>query len=74
MELSNYFFLHLYVWFKYDLGQKYHTPQVQPGQGLNSWPLDHESIFHVTGTPAITTRPPVTIYTDLLGGVFLSNK
>ena len=25
-----------YVWFKYDLGQKYHTPQVQPGRGLNS--------------------------------------
>ena len=25
-----------YVWFKYDLGQKYHAPQVQPGQGMNS--------------------------------------
>ena len=49
-----------YVWFKYDLEQKYHTPQVQPGRGLNSWPPDHDSTFHVTETPAITTRPSVT--------------
>ena len=27
---------HFSVWFKYDLGQKYHTPQVKPGWGLNS--------------------------------------
>ena len=30
-----------------DLGQKYHAPQVQPGRGLNSWPPDHDSTFHV---------------------------
>ena len=24
------------VWFKYDLGQKYQAPQVQPSRGLNS--------------------------------------
>ena len=50
-----------YVWFKYDLGQKYHAPQVQPGWGLNSWPPDHDSTFHVTETPAMTTRPSVTV-------------
>ena len=50
----------IYVWFKYDLGQKYHAPQVQPGRGLNSWPPDHDSTFHVTETPATTTRPSVT--------------
>ena len=30
-----------YVWFKYDLGQKYYAPQVQPDQGSNSRPPDH---------------------------------
>ena len=54
------FWICVYVWFKYDLGQKYHAPQVQPSRGLNSWPPDHDSIFHVTETPAITTRPSVT--------------
>ena len=29
-------FLHEYFWFKYDLGQRYHAPQVQPDRGLNS--------------------------------------
>ena len=24
------------VWFKYELGQKYYTPQVRPDQGLSS--------------------------------------
>ena len=51
---------YLYVWFKYDLGQKYHAPKVQPGWGLNSWPPDHDSTFHVAEMPAITTRPSVT--------------
>ena len=46
----------IYVWFKYNLGQKYHAPQVQPRRGLNSWPPDHDSTFNVTETPAITTR------------------
>ena len=46
-----------YLWFKYDLGQKYQAPQVQPDWGLNSWPPDHGSKFHVT---APTTRPSET--------------
>ena len=29
--------------------------QVQPEQGLNSWPLDHDNTFHVTETAAVTT-------------------
>ena len=52
--------LRKYVWFKYDLGQKYYAPQLQPGRGLNSWPLNHDSTFHVTETPALTTWPSVT--------------
>ena len=55
----------LSVWFKYDFGQKYHVPQVQPGWGLNSWPPDHDSTFHVTETP-ITTRPSVTSKRNVL--------
>ena len=49
-----------YFWLKYDFGQKYYTPQVQPDWGSNSWPPDHDSTFHVTETPALTTRPSVT--------------
>ena len=41
------------------IGQKYHAPQVQPGVGLNSYPPDHESTFHFTETPAVTTSPSV---------------
>ena len=48
-----------YVWLKYDLGQKHHAPKLQPSWCLNPWPLDHDSIFHVTETPAISTRPSV---------------
>ena len=44
-----------YLWLKYDLGQKYYTPQVQPEWGSNSWPLDHDSTFHVIETPVLTT-------------------
>ena len=54
--------VNLSVWFKYDLGQKYHAPQVQPGWGLNSWPPDDGSTFDVTEMPAITTRPSVTSF------------
>ena len=46
--------------FKYDLGQKYYAPQVRLDQGLNLWHPDHDSTFHVTKTPALTTRPSVT--------------
>ena len=52
--------LHLYFWFKYNSGQKYYAPQVQPDQGSNSWPPDHDSSFHVTETSALTTWPSVT--------------
>ena len=40
-----------FFWITYDLGQKYYTPQVRPDWGSNSWPLDHNSIFHATETP-----------------------
>ena len=54
----------LIFWFKYDLGQKYQAPQVRPNQDSNSWPPDHDSTFHVTETPALTTWPSVTpLYT-----------
>ena len=45
---------------KYDLGQKYQAPQVRPDWGSNSWPPDHDSTFHVTEMPALTTKPSVT--------------
>ena len=35
------------------------APKVQPDRGSNSWPPDHDSAFHVTETPALTTRPSV---------------
>ena len=47
-------------WFKYDLGQTYQAPQVRPDRGSNSWPLVHDSTFHVTETPALTTWSSVT--------------
>ena len=46
--------------FDYDLGQKYNAPQVRPNWGLNSWPSDHDSAFHVTEMPALTIWPSVT--------------
>ena len=30
-------------------------------RGSNSWPLDHDSTFYVIETPALTTRPSVTL-------------
>ena len=42
------------------LRQNYCAPQVQPHRGLNSWPPDHDSTFHVTETPALTARPSVS--------------
>ena len=50
-----------YLWFKYDLGQKYHVPEVQPDRGSNSQPPDHDSTLHVTETPPLTTRPSVIL-------------
>ena len=49
-----------YFWIKYDLGQKCHAPQIRPTRGSNSWPPDHDSTFHVTEMPALTTWPSVT--------------
>ena len=43
------------------LRQKYYAPQVWLDLDLNSWPPDHESTFHVTKTPALTTWPSVTV-------------
>ena len=40
----------------YDLG----PPQVRPDWGGNSRPPYHDSTFHVTETPALTTRPSTT--------------
>ena len=54
-----YFPLFLF-WFKYNLGQKYQSPQVRPNRGSYSWPADHDSTFHVTEMLALTTRPSVT--------------
>ena len=53
----------LYFWFKYDLRQKYYAPQVWPDRGSNWGPSDHDSTFHVTEMPVLTTRPSVTSYT-----------
>ena len=53
---------YLYFWFKYDYGQKYQAPKVQRDRGSNSWPPDHHITFHVTKTPALTTRPSVTLF------------
>ena len=39
-----------------------HTPS-STDRGSNSWPPDHDSAFHVTETPALTTRPSVTSWT-----------
>ena len=38
----------------------YYAPQVQTDRCLNSRPPDHDSTFHVTETPALTTWPSVT--------------
>ena len=55
-----------YFWFKYDSGQKDYTPRDRPDRGSNSWPPDHDSTFHVTDTPALTTRPSVTLKRNVL--------
>ena len=49
-----------YFWIKYDLGQKNYVPQVRPDKGSTSCPPDHDSTFHVTETPALTTLPSET--------------
>ena len=42
------------------LGQQYCAPQVRPDCVSKSCPPDHDSTFHVTEMPALTTRPSVT--------------
>ena len=63
-----------YIWFNYDLVQKYYTPQVQPDQGSNSWPPDHDSTFHVTEMPALNTPPSVTALLQFSWKSNLDNK
>ena len=43
--------------------------RLNPNRGSNSWPPDHNSTFHVTVTPALTTWPSVT--TPLNGTISL---
>ena len=40
-----------------------HTPSSTVGS--NSLPPDYDSTFHVTGTPALTTRPPVKEHSEI---------
>ena len=47
-------------WFKYYLGHVNQTPQVQPNQGSNSWPPDHDSTFYITEMTALTTWSSVS--------------
>ena len=39
---------------------EYYAPQVKSKWDSNSWPPYHDSTFHVTETPVLTTRPSVT--------------
>ena len=50
----------IYIWIKYNLGQKYYAQQVRLDRDSNSGPPDHDSTFHVTEMPALTTWPSVT--------------
>ena len=54
-------FVHdLYLYFWFNTRQKYYPPQVWSDQGSNSWLPDHDSTFHITEMPALTTWPSVT--------------
>ena len=55
MNLEFWRYMDTNFWFKYNLAQKYYAPQVRSDRGSNSWPPDHDSKFHVTETPALTT-------------------
>ena len=35
-EVSTQYIYAIYLWFKYDVGQRYYTSQVRPDRGLNS--------------------------------------
>ena len=47
------------------LRQRYNTPKVRLDRGSNSWPPDHDSTFHVTETPVLTTQPSVTLTSQI---------
>ena len=46
------------------LRQKQYAPHIWFDWGSNSWPPDHDSTFHATETPALTTQPSVTIFSS----------
>ena len=49
--------------FYFNLIQKYYGFQVSPNRGSNLWHWDHDSTFHVTETPVLTSRASVKYYT-----------
>ena len=46
--------------FQEHLRQKYYARKARREQGSNPWHPDHDSTFHLTVTPALTTQPSVT--------------
>ena len=72
--LSSYQNIISYFWFKYDLGEKYYTPQVQPDRGSNSRHPDQDSTFPVIEMPARPSETSVLvciwIYTLVSNPVF----
>ena len=61
----------IYFWFMYNLGQKFYPPQIRADWALNSWPPDHDSTFHVTEMPALTTWPSVTFSKEMYFHIIL---
>ena len=51
-----------YVWFKYDLGQKYYAPQVRHDRGFELTTSTSWQYTSCHWDPALTTRPSVTSY------------
>ena len=54
------FLTFIYILDRIQLRAENYALQVRPNWGSNSWPPDHDSTFHVTETPALTTWPSVT--------------
>ena len=48
---GNNFTIILYFWFRYDLDKSTTHPKFDQTQGSNPWLPDHDSTFHVPGTP-----------------------
>ena len=60
------FFLYIYIfWIKYDFGQKYHTPQVRPDWGSNTWPPDHDCTFHSKPLIGVFDNPYLPVQTPV---------